>query len=196
MHKDKTEKWGYLVPDEALLGTHVDLEDHELLSMVEQDDDKVSCVFPLKSLLKFLKLTKDHSGQDAIDDDLDKILEPPDYSAKKHFKAKAKKKDTENALRLPHLPGCMFHHLPHKDGKGLNVGNPLSKPFLEKIQSGTLGTEKSGELAEKVLNSSKMMSYWRSNRDRIQEQMAVRLDQNVHAIIPMIVTAGKSNEKS
>jgi len=58
---------------------------------------------------------------------------------------------------------CHFFKLPHKDGKELRVGNPLSKSFFGKVRDGVLSTE-SGHLAEKVLRAGKMLSYWKSNR--------------------------------
>ena len=50
------------------------------------------------------------------------------------------------------------------------MGNPLSKDFMDKVNDGILTTE-SGQLAHKVLNAGKAMSYWRSNRERIQSQV-------------------------
>ena len=58
---------------------------------------------------------------------------------------------------------CRFIKLPHKDGKELRVGNPLSKGFFGKVQDGVLTTQ-SGHHAHKVLRAGKMLSYWKSNR--------------------------------
>jgi hypothetical protein len=58
---------------------------------------------------------------------------------------------------------CRFIRLPHKDGKELRVGNPLSKSFFGKVHEGILTTE-SGHHAQKVLRAGKMLSYWKSNR--------------------------------
>ena len=66
-------------------------------------------------------------------------------------------------LKLCLLCSCLFIKLPHKDGKELRVGNPLSKSFLGKVRDGVLATE-SGHLAEKVVQAGKMVSYWKSNR--------------------------------
>ena len=41
--------------------------------------------------------------------------------------------DPENKIDMPELRGCKFVKLPHKDGKDNNVGNPLSKDFLDKV---------------------------------------------------------------
>ena len=88
-----------------------------------------------------------------------------------------------------------FHKLPHKDGDGKSVGNPLAKAFLDKIQSGVLATyvesnSEEGNLAEKVLKISKMLSYWKSSHDRIKNQIVVKTPDENKAIIPQIVTAG------
>ncbi|XP_064640229.1 DNA polymerase subunit gamma-1-like [Lineus longissimus] len=101
--------------------------------------------------------------------------------------------------------GSWFFRIPHKDGTDKNVGNPLSKTFLNKIEDGTLKAC-SGEAA-RVLKLSKVCAYWNNNRDRIRKQMAVWLrkkdlpeavkqsedyDENgiYGAILPRVVTAG------
>ncbi len=80
------------------------------------------------------------------------VTEPPDY-----FGSSKKKKvglASGEGLRL--TPHCVFHRLPHKDGKNNNVGNPLAKDFMEKIKDGILATE-SGGLADKVLKAGSHM---------------------------------------
>ena len=37
---------------------------------------------------------------------------------------------------IPH--GCEFVQLPHPSGQGMNVGNPMSKSFLDMLQTGVL----------------------------------------------------------
>ena len=87
----------------------------------------------------------------------------------------------------------MFHPLPHKDGKG-KVGNPLAKGLLERFQDGTLSTDYDGGVfGSKVLRYSKMMSYWRSSRDRISNQFVINISddkEDSFAILPQILTAG------
>jgi DNA polymerase gamma 1 len=53
-----------------------------------------------------------------------------------------------------------------QDGTDKNVGNPLSKTFMSKIEDGTLKAC-SGEAAQ-VLTLSKVCAYWNNNRDRIR----------------------------
>nr|CAD7203241.1 unnamed protein product [Timema douglasi] len=95
---------------------------------------------------------------------------------------------------------CWFFKLPHKDGATRRVGNPLAKDFLNKFSENVLSGSDSG--AEKVLSISRMLSYWRNNRDRVEQQMVVWLqrkeltrslrstDEEFGAIIPQVVVCG------
>ncbi|OAD61214.1 DNA polymerase subunit gamma-1, mitochondrial [Eufriesea mexicana] len=97
---------------------------------------------------------------------------------------------------------CYFLKLPHKDGKSYNVGNPMSKYFLNKFSDDILAS--SDASAVEILKIAKMISYWRNNRDRIMSQFAVWFDnsylprfitnskKSMHfgAILPMVVVCG------
>ena len=95
---------------------------------------------------------------------------------------------------------CWFLKLPHKDGSNHRVGNPLAKDFLNKFSENVLAGADAG--AEKVLAIGRMLSYWRNNRDRIQQQLVVwlgtrdlprslrELDTEFGAIIPQVVVCG------
>lgn len=93
---------------------------------------------------------------------------------------------------------CYFLKLPHKDGPANNVGNPLSKDFITKFSENVLSGD--GVVAERVMEIGRMLSYWRNNRDRIEGQMLMWLQnhnlpdelKNSHlgAIIPQIVVCG------
>ena len=48
------------------------------------------------------------------------------------------------------IPGCWFFRLPHKLGIDSNVGNPLAKDYLNKIEDGTLKAN-SSSIAKHVL---------------------------------------------
>ena len=97
---------------------------------------------------------------------------------------------------------CYFFKLPHKNGIFFNVGNPLSKDFVNKFSENVLaGVDKR---ASKILEISKMCSYWKNNRDRIISQFVIWLDDkqvtknsginnsstNFGAIIPQVVVSG------
>ena len=190
LHRHETEKWGYLK-----LNEHVSTVDEQF-----DIDDTESIKFSRSALKNFLEETNiiEKSSKDREELDLQYTSPmgyPPDAKRKK--KVKPEKPVPEEGIKLPETPGCTFMHLPHKDGKGNNVGNPMSKDFLDKIRDGILAT-KSGQLAEKVLLSAKSISYWRSSQERIRNQMIVKLGpshnnnelKDVSAIIPMIVPAG------
>lgn len=97
---------------------------------------------------------------------------------------------------------CYFLKLPHKDGKSNNVGNPLSKDFLNKFSENVLAS--SDASAAEILKIERMISYWRNNRDRIMSQFAVwfensylpssvrnsRKSMRYGAILPIVVVCG------
>ena len=95
---------------------------------------------------------------------------------------------------------CWFLKLPHKDGSNYRVGNPLAKDFLNKFSENVLAGADAG--AEKVLAIGRMLSYWRNNRDRIEQQFVVwlgardlsrslrEMDTEFGAIIPQVVVCG------
>ncbi|ELT96390.1 hypothetical protein CAPTEDRAFT_18002 [Capitella teleta] len=98
------------------------------------------------------------------------------------------------------VPGASFYKLPHKDGKGKRVGNPLAKAFLAKLEDGCLRCLY-GPQAEAILHHSNICSYWKMNKERIKGQMVVDVTpehshslEGAHAfqgvILPKVVTAG------
>ncbi|XP_070541785.1 DNA polymerase subunit gamma-1-like [Ptychodera flava] len=104
------------------------------------------------------------------------------------------------------IPGCWFFKMPHKDGAHKNVGNPLAKDFLAKMEDGTLSSY-GGAQANRILEINKMISFWRNSQDRISSQLVVWLEKSdlpntvsrhteydeensYGAIIPRVITAG------
>ncbi|XP_069680448.1 DNA polymerase subunit gamma-1, mitochondrial isoform X1 [Periplaneta americana] len=95
---------------------------------------------------------------------------------------------------------CWFLKLPHKDGNNHRVGNPLAKDFLNKFSENVLTGADAG--AEKVLTIGRMLSYWRNNRERIEQQLVIwlgkrdlprtlrELDNEFGAIIPQVIVCG------
>lgn len=86
--------------------------------------------------------------------------------------------------------GCGLLKLPHKDGNHLNVGNPLARDFLNKFsQNGLSGKDSK---AERIIEISRMLSYWRNNRERVEGQIVVWTDklEGYGAIIPQVVVCG------
>nr|CAG4640618.1 EOG090X00SQ [Eulimnadia texana] len=90
------------------------------------------------------------------------------------------------------VPGCWFFRLPHKLGAANNVGNPLAKDYLSKIEDGTLQS-KSNIVAEHLLRGSRTISYWRNARDRISSQLVVWLERSY---LPRYVTTAADYDPS
>lgn len=92
-----------------------------------------------------------------------------------------------------------YCRLPHKDGEGKNVGNPLSKSFVKAIESGELasaaaaeGDDLARQAASDATNMNVLCSYWISSRERIAEQMVVYSDKGRTRgmILPKMITMG------
>ncbi|WWC61419.1 uncharacterized protein I303_104003 [Kwoniella dejecticola CBS 10117] len=93
-----------------------------------------------------------------------------------------------------------YFKLPHKDGEGKNVGNPLSKNFVKSIESGELASEaaESGKddvaakAAADATNMNAFCSYWISSRERIMDQMVVynTPEKTQGMILPQVITMG------
>ncbi|CAG0897515.1 unnamed protein product [Darwinula stevensoni] len=132
------------------------------------------------------KLLKGDVGEDPADMErlwagvrlLNQKLAEKHEKRKKGRKGKVEEHQEENKKKESGidigLPGCLFRPLPHKDGPGKRVGNPLSKDFQSKWEDGTLSTA-AGKSAEQALRheTSHMLTYWRNARDRILDQIAV-----------------------
>ncbi|WWC85215.1 uncharacterized protein L201_000074 [Kwoniella dendrophila CBS 6074] len=90
-----------------------------------------------------------------------------------------------------------YFRLPHKDGEGKNVGNPLSKNFVKSIESGELasaaaqsGDDVAAKAATDATNMNAFCSYWISSRERIMDQMVVYREKNLGMILPQVITMG------
>ncbi|WVQ78167.1 hypothetical protein IAT38_000250 [Cryptococcus sp. DSM 104549] len=91
----------------------------------------------------------------------------------------------------------VYFRLPHKDGEGKNVGNPLSKMFVKPIESGELASaaaESGDDVAAKAATAATTMnaycSYWISSRERIMDQMVVYSEPSAGMILPQVITMG------
>ncbi|XP_063585594.1 DNA polymerase subunit gamma-1-like [Penaeus indicus] len=215
LHYERKYGWGYLKP----IYDNVNEIPHQKTTL---DSNSVYQTFPVNALYKmyagqkfdiesFLK-DKENKTNDLPETEQDwlSLLSESDSDVKVCEKKKSinqnqKKKDEERGYDIG-IPGVVFIPLPHKDGPGNRVGNPLAKDFLLKIEDKTLSSY-FGDIAELVLKTSKSLSYWRNNRDRILSQMVIWNDQNdktgkeiseanekkecrTGIILPMVVTAG------
>lgn len=101
----------------------------------------------------------------------------------------------------------IYLRIPHKDGDGSNVGNPLSKSYIQAFEDGVLSSEYPE--AKQILKTNAECAYWIGNRQRVAEQFVIRStkpdreDETVNelgyplkpddqpgAIIPQVVTMG------
>ena len=176
LHHDKVEKWGYLIPT-------ADAQD--VLRSVEMGE--IETDFPLKQFLDVVD-GNFKSGGSKNDVDTEKLLEEvtdlsnvdenDNVPAKpKKSPTKLKKKTDEVGVDIG-LPGVRFCGLPHKNGPKYRVGNPLAKDFMNFVSEGGELASYKEELAEKLLKINMCLSYWRSSRGRIFEQVKVDLDKN------------------
>lgn len=106
------------------------------------------------------------------------------------FKKKNDKKVKIELCKNNFTADCGMLKLPHKDGNHLNVGNPLARDFLNKFsQNGLSGKDSK---AERIIEISRMLSYWRNNKQRVEGQIVVWTDESKRygAIIPQVVVCG------
>ncbi|EIW70261.1 hypothetical protein TREMEDRAFT_29880, partial [Tremella mesenterica DSM 1558] len=94
----------------------------------------------------------------------------------------------------------IYLRLPHKDGEGKNVGNPLSKSFVKAIESGELSSltadgsegETTAQAARDATQLNALCSYWISSRERIMDQLvhypSTTSEQGM--ILPQMITMG------
>lgn len=197
LHYIRGHGWGILVP--------------------YNDDPDINTKIPLKSLLAHCPLPTSNqefrdTSSDAmstLDIDVQNDLHKTEFW---RFK-KSKKPETEPYKKIYNGTAtwcnvdidncCYFFKLPHKDGKDKNVGNPLSKDFLNKFAENVLASSDSSVI--ELMKNARMLSYWRNYRDRILSQFVVWLDDRslpsgvaklkrcmMHygAIVPQVVVSG------
>nr|XP_054756304.1 DNA polymerase subunit gamma-1-like [Lytechinus pictus] len=186
LHYTSKHGWGYLVPGRP--------------ESKYQPRTDPGPSFPLKSLQDMMSSQTDNVSSD---DSADEITA-------KGITSKISRSPPSHSGRLPvkdiNMPGCWFYKLPHKDGAEFNVGNPLAKDFLNKVEDGTLGSG-GGAQANRILEINKFISFWRNAQKRISSQMVVGLERGdlplsvrrnpdydddgfYGAIIPRVITAG------
>ncbi|XP_063697937.1 DNA polymerase subunit gamma-1, mitochondrial [Culicoides brevitarsis] len=189
LHYIKGYGWGFLVP----------------FKDVHSEDSETKKI-PIKELIKKCPIVDPRTFRGARPDELGNLWQDVEQKlSRKDYYAKAKKDQTGGRYNGTGifsnivLEGCCyFLKLPHKDGGKNNVGNPLSKDFITKFSENVLSGD--GIVAERVMAIGRMLSYWRNNRDRIQNQNLQYLpndvlpedlkNQNLGAIIPQIVVCG------
>ncbi|ORY32079.1 putative gamma DNA-directed DNA polymerase [Naematelia encephala] len=105
--------------------------------------------------------------------------------------------DPREDLFADDLRRYVYFRLPHKDGEGKNVGNPLAKAFAQSIESGELasaaaaaGDVVAADAAETAIKMTVLCSYWISSRERIMDQMVVYDSPTSGMILPQVITMG------
>lgn len=195
LHFMKGEGWGFIVPHKKNLEEEVKI--------------------PLEALVAKCPLLcpQNEAGENESSEALSTLWTDLEVSlSKKSYPLNRKgKKYTESKVENIYVGSgvwcniqlencCWFFKLPHKDGKSKNVGNPLAKDFINKFSENVLTGE--GQMAERIIEISRMLSYWRNNRDRIMGQTIAWLqpnelpkhlinnDKDYGAIIPQVVVCG------
>ncbi|XP_063433085.1 DNA polymerase subunit gamma-1-like [Mytilus trossulus] len=234
VHYDSKLGWGYVVPDPEKLEEDKDmLEKVESDSDGEEKAGEEMSKYPVRSVFKLcglnypVKSTRESlfNLEDTLPGyvpqakvDKNKMAEVVQTGVDGSMTWDEKKKHLQAAGITPRnippkegrhdigIPGCWFYQIPHKDGKGKNVGNPLAKDYLAKVEDGILKAL-SGTDANRALKLSIMCSYWKNAMKRIEGQMALGLkkedlssnvinsstyeeDRYYGAIVPRIVSAG------
>lgn len=174
LHYVRGHGWGQLVPYD----TDIKLPDAELVPIKELKDhyDKSNASCDCKIVINNSDLHED------VQTNLVK------YECT--FKTKKFRNIECQPCKQNLATGCGTLKLPHKDGNHLNVGNPLARDFLNKFsQNGLSGKDSK---AERIIEISRMLSYWRNNRERVEGQIVVWTDKSegFGAIIPQVVVCG------
>lgn len=234
LHFDDALGWGYLVPGREL--TEEDLLDIQLARdegrpVFPLEQALSVCKPRLVQVMSGYKMTEEdmtdyYLSLDRLgftDDESKRIWQSMRMTRDAPRAKGTKKKDRRSIAKAavdegPHwhtgdgpykevnIPGCWFYKLPHKDGIGNRVGNPLAKDFVKSMEDGILSSAAEGDLRD-VYKLGKLCSYWKNNQDRISSQMVVALDKQelpsavtehadykqsdkYGAILPRLVTAG------
>ncbi|XP_064607817.1 DNA polymerase subunit gamma-1-like [Liolophura sinensis] len=183
VHHDTAHGWGYLVPGRK-----------DNLAPVIKGENSDQPIFPSHSVYKMMKepvpdiLTKEMNeeqfskywnthGFESLGMEGNECSKHWDRTGKGKVFHKKGGEQMNSPIMEVDIRGCWFYKIPHKDGVGKRVGNPLAKDYQNKVEDGTLRAG-SGASAERALVLSKMCSYWKNNQERIESQMVVWLQKN------------------
>lgn len=200
LHFHQKHGWGYLVPIDDPMAENIKLPEGDPYEN-----------FPLAELKKLCRNTPrshilldgGHTTSSAEDDKVQRQIEELKDNTQmctmnlirllKSMSKKVAPRVKNEYCSDVVIPGAIFIRLPHKNGPGYNVGNPLSKDFLTKIEDGMLSSI-DNELTKLLLTHSSSLSYWKNSHKRIKNQMVVEsLDRNngsMSVILPRVIVAG------
>jgi len=172
LYFDEKNRWGYLIPDD------------NFNTVYEMD-------FPLDEFYKVVKfIPKNDLNFDTHDSLLiDNEAEFMDKIEESEINKKLFKHKPDQGVSMF---GCKYFKLPHKNGPGNNVGNPLGKEYLRFLENGNLTTYSTRHEARLVLQISKALSYWKMSNKRIYSQMVATIDKkrDYGALLPRVIVAG------
>jgi len=172
LHYQRKYGWGYLKATQQESKLRPDSEEEEDIS------------FPLQNYLNAIKSSESSETQHEVANPMNKAMDQM-YSSS----------NGNNGGVDIGIDGVRFFKIPHRDGESFNVGNPLAKDYLSKIEDGTLSST-GGHNAKQTIELNKMLAFWRNGRKRIMTQSTVWTDENkkgrvtVGAILPQVITAG------
>lgn len=205
LHFHPKHGWGYLVPNDDLIVRYLKMTEGHPYEKFPIEQLQFLC----KNLPRSHILVDDRSdGDEMLSDGLvqAKIEQLKDNTQLgtmnliKLLKKMSKKKKVSPRFKNEYcpdveIPGAYFIKMPHKNGANFNVGNPLSKDFVTKMEDGTLSSF-DNNLANLLLRHSSSISYWKNNHKRIKGQMVLALpgqhgeNQSPGAILPRVIVAG------
>lgn len=193
LHYIREQGWGFLMPFKKQLSDEDELGKIPLENLVKK------C--PVIEVNREATLNESEEALDTLWRDVEVNLNKKDYYSKKKVnKTEGFYKGSGIWCNLEMESCCWFLKLPHKDGAGKNVGNPLAKDFLNKFSENVLSGD--GTTAERIIEIARMLSYWRNNQNRISNQLVVWLqkknlskqlkqsEMDFGAIIPHVVVCG------
>ena len=166
LHHEKGLGWGYLRPVYPSYQDFLSDEGNEVAEKYH--------AFPVKQFYAMCPNRRNFPVKMSEVEELEQLLYGATHSKPK--KASLSDKQEGNPIDID-IPGVEFVRLPHKNGPGNNVGSPLAKDFLVKIEDGTLSSS-IGEVAQTVTKTTKTIAYWRNARARIMSQSPVWIPEN------------------
>ncbi|OQR72043.1 DNA polymerase subunit gamma-1-like [Tropilaelaps mercedesae] len=189
LHYHEKHGWGYLVPTESGASP----EESQSSYASDKSLEKSSSQFPLAAYKKVIaESRKNATGRPvSVFEGLDQKHDATSIM-KDEFRGTHMKDVPGEAIGIQ---GVLFKKLPHKNGEGYNVGNPLSKDFISQVDGNTLRSWEDDE-ANTLLKLSKQVTYWKNSRDRLKEQLVVWTGENQGAILPRLMPAGTVSRRA
>lgn len=173
LHRVKAHGWCYLVPYE----TEIALPEEEIE------------IFPLRRFVEHYLKMKEKGVR------VDQRVDIEELCCKlEMYLSRSSDSNSESTECIR----CGLIKLPHKNGPDLNVGNPLSRDFVNKFSD--LEVSCNNKNTQRIIEISRQLSYWKNNKDRIENQLVVwlrgrELPSNLRgyhlgAILPQVIPCG------